>query len=258
MDHDHDSDGFLDDDACPGGLDCNDTQGAGASVYPGAGCSYGRSCLEAMTVDPGLLGEDAVLMLDPDENGSLTAYYCDFTDDDAYGPGWTLLYYSPFQVAGDNAGWEFWNAQTNAADNGKAVVTTCGQSSILGGYNQTARGWLHRVIDSGLVPHEEIVVDFRFFQLDTWNSENAFLRLERDSAASPGASPADGAFLWYQSIARGTSSLCGQANTIDGSFQITRHIWDSDDVFRLEVGTTLDQTADDESFGIDDVSVWIR
>jgi hypothetical protein len=109
-----------------------------------------------LTADPSLLGTDQFLSLDPNDDDVLTSYWCDLTDDDAYGPGWTLLYYSQFQQAGDNAGWGFWNSDTNAADDARAVVTTCGSASILGGYDQTSEGWLHRQFDAATIPHDEI------------------------------------------------------------------------------------------------------
>jgi len=260
LDFDADHDGFVSRTACADGLDCDDDASGGATVYPGAGCGWGRSCLEALDNNPAFAGTDQSVELDPQWDGNTGSWWCDFTDDSPDGDGWTLLYWSDFEADGANSGWGFYNYESGHDDNGKAVVTTCNGTHILGGYNETAGGWLHRAVDSAHIPHQEILVGLDYYQIDSWDGEGAFVNLERTASRPAGETGTDSYLLWWDNLHQGdaSSDLCGQGNWNDAIHPLSLHSWDDENRFRVELGSLLDQHADDESFGLDNVSVWIR
>ena len=52
--------------------------------------------------------------------------------------------------------------------------------------------------------------------------------------------------------------MCGRTDSIDDRRYIIETTSHSDEIVQLRAGSTLDQSPDDESYGIDNVNVWIR
>jgi hypothetical protein len=269
-DNDGDGDGFLDPSACPDdGLDCNDENG---SIYPGVSCGWGESCLEAMANNASFTTNDWVL-IDPDgmnTGDDPELFWCDFTDNDAYGPGWTMVYWADFESGADASGWDYFDYYADDTIPANATPTACETGNqILGGYDKTSGGFLFRDFDDEGVDHEEILVNWYYYQIDSWDTgqappEAGWLLLEHNTSTVPPArtedpDPEPYITLWYMELAGlASSDLCGDTEDDDAYYHRTRLLWDDDDAFRLEFGADLSSSPTNESFGIDDVSVWVR
>ena len=146
-----------------------------------------------------------------------------------------------------------WDKFTLSSDgwtlgDGKAVKRSrCGAyGMILGGYGVASKGAvLQKTYDLSAMPHDELQVEMSFFKIDAW---------ERGESATV---MVDGRIVWahaYGSGSVGGKQMCGR-----GDHDVLEHIDvtvdHTSDYVVLRVKTTLDQSASDESFGIDDVRV---
>ena len=261
---DDDGDGYG--DASAGTLACaaptsgvtdnSDCDDATASVYPGAteACNLVDDDCDG-TVDDGVMGSGAacpaescldILVDQPssatgsytiDFNGTATSTTCDMSTD---GGGWTLVFSDDFESTPD-PGWSI-----------SSRYTCGGWSTLLGGYGNMAGGELDNTIDLQGVTHTEAWVELEYIAIDSWDGEWAYVE-------------ADGTTLFsqYQNNHNDAySEVCGWDRGYNGSYDSS---WTIDDTvahsasdLELVAGSTLDQDATDESFGIDDVMVWVR
>ena len=83
-----------------------------------------------------------------------------------------------------------------------------------------------------------------FVAIDTWDNERAEVRV-------------DGVVAWANSFTSTTASapLCGQQGVNDAYEEIFFTVSHYADFVTVQVSTTLDSPASDESFGIDDIRI---
>ena len=124
------------------------------------------------------------------------------------------------------------------------MVMVCGGlGSILGGNQYGGQGvYFERTYDFLAMPHDMLRIDLDFIALDTWDGETATVTL-------------DGEELWAWSGGTGGGpNQCGR-----GSPELVHHISveieHTGNTGILRVTTMLDQTAEDESFAIDNVQL---
>ncbi len=147
---------------------------------------------------------------------------------------WTLVHQDAF--SNGTSGW------TNN------TTTNCGQSSaMLGGYNAFAGGTVTKTL-TNLPTHSEIKVEFDYNFIDSWDGESGTFDL-------------DGTRRW--SYARGGAgsgdpNICGGAWGDGLKFPVEITVAHTASTAQLRPGSTLDQGATDESWGIDNLRVYVR
>jgi hypothetical protein len=143
----------------------------------------------------------------------------------------------------------------SGADPGWSTTTTtsCGAwGTILGGYEVIARGTIDIDVSTEGITHTDAWVTMTYYAIDSWDGETAWIAL-------------DGSTRWSASVNNHSTSyseVCGWNRGYYGSYDSA---WPFDDTvshtaasINVLAGSTLDQGPTDESFGIDDVEVWVR
>ncbi len=215
------------------GLD-NDCDGIADTGTLGSGelCAA-DSCLEALLDDPSAVDGTYWVFLD----GVATEVLCDMTTD---GGGWTLIFMDDFETSVDS-GWSLYSTYT------------CGSwGELLGGYGIIAGGEIDIDLECYGIDHSEGWVDLDYAALDSWDGETAYVEVDTTTIAS-----------WSQNNhSTSYSEVCGWDRGYYGSYDslhtVSEIFTHSDDDMTLIVGSTLNQGATDESFGISEVWMWIR
>jgi hypothetical protein len=286
-DYDSDQDGFLDCTACGDpsgsncpaqGLDCND---ASASVKPGKGIcgdgeesSGGESCLEVYETWKYATTDGWYTIDNPGGSGGVEVY-CDMTDsEDRPGAGWTRVYKSDF--SGDLSGCSThpatpcnitgWQINVEGGGDAQATtahLTTCGDPdywTLLGGDDVISDGWFIGTISAGNVPHSDFHVDLRYVFVDDWEDSGG----DEDRAALHLGVGRDGyILLWtmwgWVNHTDGTtgSDSCGGTNDDDWVF-VRETFFSTGNTLYVYPEGEMSGAASGESFGFNDVEVWVR
>ena len=212
------------------------------------------------SADSGFLGRDAVCIADSCLdilNAHPTAV------DDQYlisGLGWTECDMGSF-----GGGWtQVFEDDMSPPDPGWTMQTTtvCGiWGEILGGYGVISGGSFNNNISTHSVPHSEVWLEMDYITLDSWDDDqgpygpdHAFVRVNNNT-------------IWDTDINNHLSiygQVCGwwRPNYPQGSYDSRHYVSTiTSGTFSsvlLTVGSTLSQGPLDESFGLDDVYVWVR
>jgi hypothetical protein len=142
-------------------------------------------------------------------------------------------------IGGDLAGW--------TSSVGAALATTsCGViGEMLGGYGILGQSdWVEKAY-VGLPAHVSASVELVFVKIDSWDGENGVVLV-------------DGTEVWSRAFTLGEGSqTCGaqygwhERDVLVGPIALSH----TASTLTLRVTSTLDQGADDESFGISDVLI---
>jgi hypothetical protein len=187
------------------------------------------TCLEILLGLP--TSGNGLYWIDPDGAGVLpkVQLYCDMT-----GGGWTRVALDTFEV--DGQGWS------------PAGRSACGGWGwILGGYDLLGINASVTKTFAGLPAHNTLRYKMDYVRIDSWDGEQALLYIA-------------GKQVWNKvgQYSAG-SSVCGVMNGwLEEKWPVDvtlSHVAASTVVV---VSSTLNQTANDESFGIDNVEVWVK
>jgi len=189
------------------------------------------SCADILAADPSAADGDYWIWAD----GAATEMTCDMTSG-----GWTLIFFDDFETSVD-PGW--------------SITGTYGCSvwgTLLGGYGIIAGGSFSNAIDCLGIPHTQGWVETGYACLDSWDGETAYVQV-------------DGTTLW--AIAQNNhsysySEVCGWNRGYYGSYDSLHAVSvtyaHTANTMTFTAGSTLDQGATDESFGLTDLWVWVR
>jgi len=187
----------------------------------------------------------------------------------SFSGGWTLVFSDDMSPPDSN-----WTLQQ---------TSICGSwGEILGGYDVIARGEFSNTISTRGIEHTQLWVEMDYITLDSWDDthdvhdgpDEAYV----DFAPYDPQRPASD-YIWFTDIDNHLSiygQVCGWGSPqegyndehfIDGYGNYythdSRHYVSTIESgnfneISLYVGSTLSQAADDESFGLDNVYVWVR
>ena len=156
--------------------------------------------------------------------------------------GWRLVYRDDFE-SGAN-GW--------SPGNGTTIAGTL----ILGGYNVAGKGvTLSKYFDLTGIPHTQIKVELDYYAIDSWDGEWAYVWAAGNTIVTTARR-----VIWAQRINQtdpGRANFGGSPAT-DGIYHAVLTGPHSDNSLGVTAGSTLDQGLTDESYGIDNVEVWVR
>lgn len=152
--------------------------------------------------------------------------------------GWKLVIKEDFS-SGTATGWS------------NNTVTNCNGVNILGGYGAFAGGAVTKTFDISAYPHTDVMVVVEYYSIDTWDGEAAYAYFDGSGVrknwiqksvinTDPGRINACGTTA-PDAVLRGEMSGRHPGNTVN-----------------IGIGSTLEQAATDESFGVGVVEIWVR
>jgi subtilisin-like proprotein convertase family protein len=215
---------------------CNGSEYATVSLLvPGSKGNPAFSCKDLLAKVP--TTKDGSYWIDG--NGGDPADAQELLCDMANG-GWTRLAVDDFEAAA--TGWSM------------GTVSTCGTlGKILGGYNTFSTGCFNRQYDLAGVAHTEAKVSLTYVSIDSSDGENGSVQL-------------DGVTKWSQTLnncgLQVATNWCGGGSGPpcfgDSKYDVAFTSAHSAAKATVNACSTLDQVATDESFGIDNVVVWVK
>lgn len=126
--------------------------------------------------------------------------------------------------------------------------TTFAGANILGGYGVTAGTSFYKDYDLTGVTHTEVMVRLTYYAIDSWDNEWAYVR-----AGDFG--------VWHRTLQfnnPGRQNVGGNGTYTDNTYSAEVKISHSANSLRVLAGATLNEASTNESFGIDNVEVWVR
>jgi hypothetical protein len=190
----------------------------------GAACAA-EDCLDVLTDRPSATNGSYWLY----GSGSVVSAVCDMT-----GGGWTRVLADTMDTP--DSGWS------------TRTTTNCGGTTMLGGYNVFGSGASVSNTVATAYTHTQVKVTLDYWFIDSWDGESGTLDLA-------------GTRVWTQSrISPSGTQRCGRADSgwNEDTASVSQTVSHTASSIVVRASSTLDQTPNDESWGIDNVIVWVR
>lgn len=137
----------------------------------------------------------------------------------------------------------------------KNILTECGGVKMLGGYCQFGSGEVLKTIEK-LPEHKQLRIEATFHFIDAWHGESGFMRLNNGKDKEM-------QYAWIENYnsfegANGIN-VCG-GHWPEGKFSVPINfsIPHKDDSIKIGFGSTTEQDACDQSFGVSGIRIYIR
>ncbi|MEF2174854.1 MAG: fibrinogen-like YCDxxxxGGGW domain-containing protein, partial [Candidatus Absconditabacteria bacterium] len=190
-----------------------------------------KSCSETLSQNPDSM--NGMYWIDPDlEGGNLPVeVYCDMGNG-----GWTRVQYENFET-GSTSGW------TNNR------LTRCSSYGyILGGYGVLGRVNNSKTYNLKGVPHTQVKATMNYMFIDSWDGERGDVYL-------------GGTRIFSMNMDTHTNRMknfCGWSSERDTSRGVSGIISHTGDSVEVRGYSTLNESTGNESWGLDNVAVWVK
>ena len=208
-----------------------------SSVKSTSGFTVGASCKEALNDGVTISG---TYTINPG-TGDISVY-CDMTSD---GGGWTRVAFEDFETP--TSGW----SNTN-------TISSCGSyGNILGGYNVISTADNAKTYTFLSIPHTQARLSLDYIKIDSWDSEQAVVRFGGNEIfrstycfCSQGCQNSGGTC--------GGDAICGGGWNEERKIPVTGIIAHTGNTIEVYGDSTIDQGPLDESWGLDNIQVFVR
>ncbi len=150
--------------------------------------------------------------------------------------------------------------ETNATGWSMTTRTNFAGANILGGYNVSSGTSFYKDFDLTGIPHTEVMVKFTYYIIDSWDSpEYPYVTVGTTSSDLGRWTKLGLGYNSNYTYSIGNSNNIGGGSWGDvGALAGTVRVSHTGNTLRVTAGSTLNQPASDESFGIDNVEIWVR
>jgi hypothetical protein len=163
-------------------------------------------------------------------------------------PGqWKLVHVENFDNATTLTNWHIGSQNAD-------LLTDCGGESILGGYNKAGKNrFLEKSFNLAGIPHNEVKITYELYSIDSWDeNEGAWLEINGKRFSN--------SYSWH--YVRNRKQVCGREGASilwnDGISFEEIQTSSTNGQLDLKFGAYLNEALNNESFGIDNLRIYVR
>jgi hypothetical protein len=163
-------------------------------------------------------------------------------------PGqWKLVHVENFDNATTLTNWHIGSQNAD-------LLTDCGGESILGGYNKAGENkFLEKSFNLAGIPHNEVKITYELYSIDSWDeNEGAWLEINGKRFSN--------SYSWH--YVRNRKQVCGREGASilwnDGISFEEIQTSSTNGQLDLKFGAYLNEALNNESFGIDNLRIYVR